>query len=293
MTKINWNEINFITPMQAQVISPELAQKMLDTMGRNRTLSDKITKKYMAKLERDEWVLNGETIVFDDEGKLINGQHRLNAIIKTGIPMPTFIVSGISDTRAFATFDDGKGRSPADTLGLMGIKYPIEKAAIGKFLMLWDTLDDKKQYPQKSYLRYQFSNKQLASFIRESGIDYKIQRILDIFKGTQLFLSCPAGSMLVAGLIAINDVNPVMGESFMKELLYGGMDEGNPVLLLKQRFLFKTSGKKRSSEADKTEMLALMFKTFNLWVKGKKIKTLRWRQEGEYPEYFPEITTEG
>ena len=71
-------------------IGPEAAKEMLECNVDNRSPK----KSALAKaLEDGEWQLNGETIVFSDTGRLIDGQNRLIAVIKTGVPIDTIVVS--------------------------------------------------------------------------------------------------------------------------------------------------------------------------------------------------------
>ena len=64
---------------------------------------------------------NGETIKFDSKGNLLDGQHRLSMVVKTGITMETHALFGV-DSKGFLTLDSGKKRSAADALRLEGFK---------------------------------------------------------------------------------------------------------------------------------------------------------------------------
>src|SRR4051812_39659069 len=92
------------------LIAPKLASEWLRTMVANRPLSQIKAVEYGLAMERGDWVLNGETIKFNDKGNLIDGQHRLQACVLAGKPFQTYVVRGIADDRAFATIDTGKLR---------------------------------------------------------------------------------------------------------------------------------------------------------------------------------------
>ena len=65
-------------------ISPEDAQKYIETMGRNRTVRSKKTNKYSQDMNNGKWELTHQGIAFDKNGRLIDGQHRMLAVIKSG-----------------------------------------------------------------------------------------------------------------------------------------------------------------------------------------------------------------
>src|SRR3990167_203746 len=108
--------------MRLETITPALAQTYLENMAGNRPLSEGKTVEYGIIMERGQWRLNGETIKFDDHGRLFDGQHRLQACILAGKQFQTYIISGIKDPNAFVTVDVGKTRSHGDIFGIAG--YP-------------------------------------------------------------------------------------------------------------------------------------------------------------------------
>jgi len=65
---------------------------------------------------------NGESIVFDLRGDLVDGQHRLLAIIKSGKSYNIPVVTGVLP-HSMATYDTGKNRSARDVLQMNGFKY--------------------------------------------------------------------------------------------------------------------------------------------------------------------------
>ncbi len=107
-------------------ITPEQAKAILDSHNRgNRRLSGS-WRKIKAAIDRGTWFVNGEAIVFDINGRLLNGQHRLAAIIAAGEPIPVMVLYGC-DPDAFSSYDQGKKRIPADILSM------FDKQSVGTF----------------------------------------------------------------------------------------------------------------------------------------------------------------
>lgn len=78
-------------------ITPEIAKEYLSHNSRNprKTISRSVVRKYADDMANDLWTLNGDTIVFDADGFLKNGQHRLFAIIQSGKTVKMLVVRGV------------------------------------------------------------------------------------------------------------------------------------------------------------------------------------------------------
>lgn len=67
---------------EVETITPELAADLLSRNMKNRPVSQQRVRKYMAAMVAGKWLLNGEAIKISIDGRLIDGQHRLKAIIQ-------------------------------------------------------------------------------------------------------------------------------------------------------------------------------------------------------------------
>jgi hypothetical protein len=100
-------------------LTPALAQALLNKNPNNRSLSIARAKVLAASIARGEWMANGESIIVDADGNLLDGQHRCLAVILADQPISTLLVEGV-DSAAFATIDLGKQRSSSDLLAISG-----------------------------------------------------------------------------------------------------------------------------------------------------------------------------
>ena len=78
-----------------EIITPEQEQQYLDNNAKHRPIKDKKVAEYMMEMQNGEWRLNGKTICFDWNGRLLNGQHRLSAVVRSGVSLTTVVVRGL------------------------------------------------------------------------------------------------------------------------------------------------------------------------------------------------------
>ncbi len=115
-------------------ITPSIARLMLNSNVSNRNMRQTNLKDAM---DIDEWVLNGSSIVFSDEGVLLDGQHRLAACISSGKTIDTVVIRGISK-QSQISMDSGVKRRPCDYLSMMGYKKSDLMAAAATALLKRD-----------------------------------------------------------------------------------------------------------------------------------------------------------
>lgn len=105
---------------QPTLVTPELASDFLAKNKRNRPLRKSRVERYARDMIAGRWQLNGETVIVSDEDNLLNGQHRLEAVVKAGVPVWMMITTGVPEA-AFSTMDAGLARTAGDVLGMKGI----------------------------------------------------------------------------------------------------------------------------------------------------------------------------
>ena len=102
-------------------ITPDLAKKWLENNTANRAFRKGILKKYEEELQAGRWQLNGEAIKFAVDGTLLDGQHRLQACVNSGVSFSSYVVRNLPK-EVFETLDNGAVRKSADLLSIEGAK---------------------------------------------------------------------------------------------------------------------------------------------------------------------------
>lgn len=105
-----------------ETITPAIARAYLDQNHRNRRVRKFTVKLYAALMEKGAWMLGTDGIGFDAEGYLLNGQHRLLAVIESGVAQEFVVVRGL-DPDVFRHLDNGARRNLADALHMMGYQH--------------------------------------------------------------------------------------------------------------------------------------------------------------------------
>jgi hypothetical protein len=102
-----------------ETITPEIAKAILDNNRTNRNISQKIVKRYAQEMKSGNWQKNYEPIVLSKSGRLLNGQHRLMAVIASGMSIEMFVIRDADES--ITIFDRGRNRSEYNELQLEGV----------------------------------------------------------------------------------------------------------------------------------------------------------------------------
>lgn len=102
--------------LKREYITPKTAAEYLNkNVDNNRAIQAHRLDGYVRDMLHDEWFFTASPIIFDEHGNLVDGQHRLTGVIKSGKPQTFLVVRGVSDKAIFA-IDKGKPRSVLDSL---------------------------------------------------------------------------------------------------------------------------------------------------------------------------------
>lgn len=123
-------------------VTPEIAREYLELNHRNRPLRSDNVKSLARDMRRNDWRLTGHPICFDTEGSLIDGQHRLAAVVESGKTIPFFVATGLNpeDKRVI---DSGMKRRAADQLVMDGKSNGVALASAYRLLF---TLEEGRPY---------------------------------------------------------------------------------------------------------------------------------------------------
>lgn len=100
-------------------VTPDLAAKMLESNTHNRDLKQTVVDKYASDMAKGLYQETHQGIAVADDGTILDGQHRLWAVIQSGVSVWFWICYG-AEKKTQLVIDGQKPRSPADSITLSG-----------------------------------------------------------------------------------------------------------------------------------------------------------------------------
>ncbi len=110
-----------------ETVTPDRAAKILESGADNRKLRTHRVQRYASDMAKGKWRLTGESVRLDEKGALLNGQHRLRAVIMSGATVAMMFVTGVSSTTRLVQ-DTGLPKSDKDWSALSVRAIRIVKA---------------------------------------------------------------------------------------------------------------------------------------------------------------------
>ncbi|MCL3993772.1 hypothetical protein [Streptomyces lavenduligriseus] len=264
---------------EVRTVTPELAREWLERNINNRPLSRQTVTHLARAIERGEWRLTHQGIAFDENGRLVDGQHRLEAVVKAGLPVEVLVAHGVPRA-AFTVMDTGRKRTGRDALSLAGETNSNHLAAALRGLHLYITAPDAHWSGKAASM----SNDQLLTVLDEHpNMRESINRGIALHKATRLTVTAAA----IGWYIAAKERSDVDQEPWFDGLVSGaGLSESDPRLILRNTMLGMAAGQRHRRKDDSREHLLYYLKSWNAWVEGRSLKLLR-RSPGEK---MPKIT---
>jgi len=260
------------------IFTPDYAQQLLNYNTHNRPLSRTKVNEWAKQLKNGHWLYNGDTIRIDTKGRLLDGQHRLHACVKTGVPFKAILATGINPD-AFHTIDTGKKRGPVDTLSISGEKNTAVLASALLSLHKYENGHFKSHISSRGFSGLT-NDDYLVLLENNPGM-----RDSANYVSTQ---SKPFNRSIFATFhFLATIINKAKADDFCEQVFTGiGLDTASPTLVLRNTLL--TMFMNPDSPLPRT-VFALTIKGFNAYMKNSKIKRLHFRICGENPEAFPEF----
>lgn len=125
---------------QLVAVSPDLAAQWLGGNTVNRNLRARVVDMYARDMAAGNWRVTGESIKLSKSGRLLDGQHRLSAVIKSGVTIQMYVVFDLEDA-AQEVMDSGIQRNAADALTMSGVKNAATYTAVARLAIAFERGD--------------------------------------------------------------------------------------------------------------------------------------------------------
>lgn len=261
-------------------IDKEFALAAIARNTHNRSQNRRLIERLTLTIERDEFIFNGQPIVFAKDGTLLDGQHRLMAVIEANKTIDTLIVWN-AEPASQETMDMGNSRSVADILRLRGFPNQHMVAAVGKRVAL-GTLHGFQA--GAAIMQNQVSAGKIVSIVEAlSELERYTAYARSVAKVCNLI-----GSQVGFLMWWFDGIDRTDSDYFWEKLRTGrNLDEGDPIYALR-RFgqLAEHSG--MGTFAHQYFMAAMIVKAWNKFRQGEPVMRLTFRAGGANPEEFPQ-----
>lgn len=234
---------------KVETITPEIAKTMLGENVNNRRISRDNVNLFAREIRNGEWRFNGEAIKFGKDGRLLDGQHRLLAVIAADKPLTTLVIRGLEDETQ-QTMDSGKTRTLGDVLTLRGEKNSTRG--------------------------------EIISFIDQTP------QLADVLAASRAFRS-QSGDMLTSSMFAslwwtFAHIDTDAANRFFMSLASGAnLQADDPILILRNTLMAQPHKAGRSARDNRVRIAALTIKAWNKWRKGKPLRQLKFSAGESFP----------
>ncbi|MDH3595781.1 MAG: hypothetical protein OEU09_14110 [Rhodospirillales bacterium] len=259
-------------------VAPAEAEALFNACNTsNRPLVSGRAEELTEAMKSGRFRFNGDTIRWDRNGELLDGQHRLIAVSMSGKTTRLLLVFGL-DPEVFDTIDVGAKRSAADTIARLGEeRYRSEIGSACQWLVRWQRGDmDRSDRPRK------VSNSEVKGVYRDN---------LDLVTSVELCTSLR--SIGTVGVLSAVHYRVAQRDPELARRMVATLKEPAGIGVTDPFYVFRDTMlemRRRAGRRDAIVVLALAIKAVNAAALGKGMKRLRWQRRGRTEGSFPTLS---
>lgn len=253
--------------MKTQIINitPVMAESFLAANISNRKLSPSRVENLANQMRDGKWLFNGDCIRVSITGRLLDGQHRLSAIVRSGTTHQFILVTGLNDD-VFSTIDVGAARSASDFLAIDGFKNTTNLAATAQLVMQYQKSGNPFNKPNGSK---KTSKKDIVDFCRDNPLVAEFSARVDNRKKLKNIFS---PSAMAFCFYAFSMENKTLANKFIDELEAGYYSyNDSPVGVLRDKLILTSS----AGATTKKLGAAMIFRAWQMYKVSAKAKIIR------------------
>lgn len=259
-------------------VTPGTAAKILETMPVNRRLSQGWVESLAYQMKQGAWDEGlGDPIRFNEKNELIDGQHRMWAVVESGCTVKMIVMRGLSG-ESLLKIDYGRRRSIGDHLHILGEDHAADLAAA---LVYFNEYLRTGELLNRSWGVQPLTPVEAVALLNEHpGIRNSLPPADTVRKRLG-----GGRARWTAMHYILSSVDYDDAVAFFEMLATGvGMTNESPVAHLRNR-LIEQRGKTKAMRV--RDYSAHVFKAWNLYRDGDSVRVLTWRPGGAHPEQYP------
>lgn len=264
--------------LSTETITPTKARTMLAQNNGNRKVRPAVIDKYASDILAGNWLLTGDPIRFDVDGKLVDGQHRLLAIVQSGKAVKTVVARGVEHD-VVSVIDTGAARNLSNVLTWLGEKHATNLGAVIVKCVRYETGIVNRP-------GVLISHEQALAWLDENpSVRDSVQIASEVAHGSGLKL--PTSMIGMVHYEAAKTTSREDADAFFDQLASGvGIERDSAHYVLK-KWALRTAGLRDKPRS--YVYAAVLIKAYNAWESGDVPKHLVYRAGGPNPEPFPKI----
>lgn len=264
---INTQQVEMVT------VTPALAAEWLKCNTTNRPLRKIRVDTYARELEQGHWRFTGDSIKFDADCKLIDGQHRLAACVKSGVAFQVLVVRGL-DSAAFDVLDRNLPRSASDVFAQHQIKEQNRVTAAARLVIGYER---GLLHNHNSLAPFTTTSCMLEEVLPHQDVYYLAARVA----GRARFVGFNPSAFTAFLVLASRRFDQECISEFAEATISGaGLEEGDARIAL----INVMRGPHRPK--GNTETLASLIRAWNAWRRNESRKLIKgWVRGTPFPMF--------
>lgn len=250
-----------------ETTSREICEAWLATLPEfQRAVKFRAVQMMARDMVNDRWVFTGDSIRFDSNGHLIDGQHRLLAFLQADFFPIVLVIRGLK-SQVYSAIDGGTSRTYADAFKYAEVSAYTTTSSVAR---MWLSYADGKNLGN-----HRFSKAEALEAYEQhaDSIHWAIER-WNVLEG---LLSKVRKTFLAS--LALERIGPAKTESFFFALESG---IGSAAAIAFRKLLIRESNKTRG-KLSQSELAALGIKAIKAHAENKPISLLKWVSEEAFP----------
>ena len=261
------------------LVTLKIAKVWLEKNRANRRVSQAVVLKYASEMRRGKWLETHMPIAFNGNGELIDGQHRLLAIIAAKVDDLSFLIARELEGGVFSIIDTGKKRNLTDILSIAGVtKNSSELAVLTKLWFDYKALGLDKMFPGGYGERSQNSNHysgntEYLEFYKANPEIYDLFEFVVSQKAKYHLFSIFSRPIIAFWYGLFREKNQNKAQEFIARLIMGdNLGKNDPIYIFREKGrYYRQSGKRLNRKI----LTIFAVKTWNYWLAGDEGMFLR------------------
>lgn len=252
---------------EVELVKPATAEEWLGKNTSNRPVRERVVAAYARDMLAGKWRLSGEGVKFAADGTLLDGQHRLHAVVRADVAVWLLVVRGLAHESQLV-MDSGVARTAGDALRLLGEGSYSSLAAAARLAI------DADAGRLRSGGTNKVTHTEVIDFIRDNP-DMRTAVDLACSWRKQIDVPLSVLSLAIWRLLRVDGDACVLFFSRVADKT--NLTSRDPILALINRL---AEIRRSNRRADRADYLSLIFRAWNLWRTRKPVTNLPIQYQG-------------